>query len=411
MYQLRRLSPFLICAACCWVVGYSFHLKPASTSDLERTDSEIQPRKIPLAVIRNDTRLASMAPRQLNELCQWLQPYWETHRASDILHALRLWGPAAVFPPEAPFSVPAKVAPMQGQEMMAFFLHQKTFQKFFLSPEAFFFRSPRGIGHRTAPRDPSALAHYDDFVALAAELSLPSDTSFFSKKEHFTIKDMLRHALYYFTESGEIEFSAVAFAAYLPRGQNWRNRFGQEFDFDRLAELLITRDLKTCACYGTHVPYALSVFLVADDQEKIVSQAARLRILSRLAGFSKALQTFQGAAGWWDRRWCKECFTMPRIEEEEVEWVRSTGHHLEWLALAPPEVRPPASIVQKAVSFISNSLKRSPRFYLSQAVFFNPYSHAGRAVLLWSGYRFGAEILPKSPGKVPVDFTTRKKSA
>jgi hypothetical protein len=133
--------------------------------------------------------------------------------------------------------------------------------------------------------------------------------------------------------------------------------------------------------------------LLADEQEKVLNEKARMAILNRLREFCHALEKSQAVSGYWDRSWHTELAVSEKIEKEEVEWVRSTGHHLEWLALAPPDIRPSPAHLTKALSFTIRALKNVPRFQFSEAMVFNPYSHAGRAVLLWSGYRFGSELL------------------
>jgi hypothetical protein len=63
--------------------------------------------------------------------------------------------------------------------------------------------------------------------------------------------------------------------------------------------------------------------------------------------------------------------------------VTSTGHHLEWLAIVPPELRPDRKLIQLAVSGILGVVEEMTpyardRWYLD-------LSHLGRALSLMLG--------------------------
>ena len=60
-----------------------------------------------------------------------------------------------------------------------------------------------------------------------------------------------------------------------------------------------------------------------------------------------------------------------------------TGHHLEWLALAPEEVQPPRETVIRAAQWLTRSLREMDEKDLLEA--YGPYTHAARALCLWRG--------------------------
>ena len=322
-----------------------------------------------------------------------LVPWWETTTASSVLHALRLWGPRARFPATSPYPVPEGSYALHGHDMLRFFTRQTSFESFFRSPAPYFRRTQQGVSVRTLSRDPSATAHRDDFIALAAELALPLDARFDWGDTPFTLRELFHYSFQYFHPEWELEFTAVAYAHYLPPSDSWTNRFGERYCFDRLAELLVSTDLTTCACYGTHVPYALAALLAADEQIPVLTPAIRGLAGDRLRGFSSCLVELQGAAGWWDRRWTPERSSTPKFEHQEMEWVRSTGHHLEWMALVAPDLRPPEIVIRRAAEFLIQALETRGTYRLSQTVEYNPYSHAARTLVLLAGEQFAADVL------------------
>jgi hypothetical protein len=60
-----------------------------------------------------------------------------------------------------------------------------------------------------------------------------------------------------------------------------------------------------------------------------------------------------------------------------------TGHHLEWLALAPEEVQPPREAVVRAAQWLVTALMEMDEKQIAAA--YGPYSHAARALCLWRG--------------------------
>jgi hypothetical protein len=58
-----------------------------------------------------------------------------------------------------------------------------------------------------------------------------------------------------------------------------------------------------------------------------------------------------------------------------------TGHHLEWLALAPDEVQPPRETIVRAGQWLARTLIEMDQQELTAT--YGPYSHAARALCLW----------------------------
>jgi hypothetical protein len=335
-------------------------------------------------------------PARLERALEGLEPYWEERRFGDLLHALRLWGPDAEFPRKPARAIAQGATPADSREMLSYFLDEAKFRRRFPTENPFVFFSSHGPATREGQSVPAANRHHDDFLALAGEVGLPRDTQLAWDGKKFSLEDLFGHSFQWFQPDQELEFTAMAYAYCLPPAKSWTNRFGQQFDFDQLANLLVRQHPSRGGCYGTHVPYSLAVLLAADEQEPILSPTARARVEDRLKAISRALVEVQSGAGWWDRKWIKERASAPPMEDELDEWVRSTSHHLEWIALVGPELRPPQENIDRAVRFLLEVLERAEPRMLSPAKRYAPYSHAGRALCLMAGKRYAAELMGAS---------------
>ncbi len=357
---------------------------------LSRPES-VRLRRLPLRVDAKCSFADLIPEEDLQRELSLMEPYWEYHRVGDGLHALRLWGPDTVFPDIPPYPVPSGVEAWQSRDMLNLYLDENVFRAQFPASQPYFFPSRHGLGERKA-EDLAATVHDNNFLHLAAEIGLPLDTPMRWAGRRFTLADVFAHACAWFDPAQELEFTAVAFALYLQPGASWMNRFGERYDLNHVAEALVDRDLMKCTCYGTHVPYALAVLLAVDEQEPVLSERVRLRVQERLKAIAVDLENSQGAAGWWDRRWAGELQSKVPFEPEEIELIRSTGHHLEWMALAPPECRPNDAYIRRTVRFL---LKVLDQFHMSipQAYYFTACSHAGHALVLLADRRYAREFM------------------
>jgi hypothetical protein len=331
-----------------------------------------------------------VSPKELAEVLQYLEPNWEYHRAGDLLHALRLWGPQARFPAQAAFVVPAGVRPLSGADMLRFFQEEQEFRRWYPLSPPYFFPGRQGWSARIGERNTIEYnLHVDDFLALAAECRLPLDTLFHWGGQTFTLADLFAASFYWYHPQQELEFTAVAYGHYVRGGASWLNRFGQRYTLEDVAAQVLALAPARRACYGTHVPYALVILWRAGEEAGVLSAAMRQRLWERMQYFSRRLVQTQRAAGWWDASWAGPISGGQDLEE----LVTCPGHHLEWLALAPAEVCPPLEVVRRAAQQLFAFLREPDVRVLSAAKQYAPTSHAARALVLWSGRFYAAELL------------------
>lgn len=135
-------------------------------------------------------------------------------------------------------------------------------------------------------------------------------------------------------------------------------------------------------CSGTHRVYSLMLLIRLDDEFDILSDAARERSSAHLERVRDLLIESQWDDGRWPSNWPDGADAAANpIEEELYKQVVATGHHLEWLAIAPRDLHPPEEQIRKAMRWlIDTTTARTATEIMPDYTY---YSHVGSALALW----------------------------
>lgn len=292
------------------------------------------------------------------------------------LHALRLWGPKADFNDPA---IPS------GAKMCDFFLNDVVFRAVVGEDAPPLVEADQvGVRIRSYDRDDlnrrTSSVHTDDVLATFGEIGVPTDHVLHTRDGDVTVAELIRASMRRFhTVQGEYEWSTISFARYVMPTTSWKNQYGQKIDVGDLIEECIEPHLRQGVCGGTHRLEALVVLLRADDIAPALSRRERRRITEHLAGVSRLLVATQQEAGYWTKHWGD----LPKSNDVAPlsERILATGHHLEWLALAPVELQPPRETIVRAAQWLVRAMLEVDKETI--AVEYGPFSHSARALCLW----------------------------
>jgi hypothetical protein len=245
-------------------------------------------------------------------------------------------------------------------------------------PYPFLQRSRFGVSVQVD--SPGGFAHLDQYLKAFGELALPSSTPVrLPDGDWLTIEDVLRESLANFNIDQELEFTAVAYARWLPPTKSWVDRYGVAYTFDELASALLDRRADKTACNGVHTLYAIVNLLRVNAVYKILAPATTRRLEARLAEASRQLEQHQHSTGVWLARWYQS--KEPAVDGSfalQAIWV--TGHHLEWIALAPQGLRPRRATILLAAHALARLLLEHS--YMTAANTYPQFSHACRRLAL-----------------------------
>lgn len=237
-------------------------------------------------------------------------------------------------------------------------------------------------------------AHPGAYEQVMAELGVPSSLELRVKdRGDARLVNLIQDSARRVHRDIECEWSAISLGMYLA-SHRWKNRFGEWVDFDMLADWLMSKVPGQGACYGTHVPYAMTLLhrLGREGKQalssKIVAKLDRT-LVERTSLLAKALSP----NGTWDAKWGKYITTKNEAvlhKHRDLVRVICTGHHLEWMSYRPCKSRIPESLLRKVVLFLASALPEFEAALRADWFLQLPLSHAVRAICNLHG------VIPRS---------------
>ncbi|MCA8987323.1 MAG: hypothetical protein KDA78_06765 [Planctomycetaceae bacterium] len=226
--------------------------------------------------------------------------------------------------------------------------------------------------------------HHDHMLACVTEAGARLDTPvILPSTRQVTLEQILRESMRDFRfDERETEWSALAFGLWLPPEKSWRAIDGREISFDLLAKRMMRGYLEKGVCSGTHRFYSLMVLWRLDQDYDILSDEMEAEVYAHLELIRDLISESQFPDGHWPSNWDQgaEAVSNP-IEDAMRGKIIATGHHLEWLAIAPPELHPPQELIENAARWIIQTTKQqSPELILQRYTFL---SHVGNALSMW----------------------------
>jgi hypothetical protein len=305
---------------------------------------------------------------------------------SSALHVLRLFGPdVSVVDPKDHASVSLLSLLLEHRRRTAFFGDQPALVE---TLEGIRCRTVDQQEEELARLHPERQSHADQFLALLAEAGIPLSQPLSTARGSGTVEAILTDSLANFhPKQPEIEWSALAFALYLPPRASWTNKYGEVMSFDMLTGELMKRDFKSgLACGGTHLLYSLVVLLRADEVAPVLSAAIREDARSYLKRMAEAVAANQSQEGWWGLDWYEAVDGRRGMSEyteaRDSDFVLITGHHLEWMLLLPTDLAPPRECFSRGTYWLKTHLLAAKRQTMMAQ--YCPYSHAGKVLALVS---------------------------
>ena len=338
-----------------------------------------------IAPLYDDPQLVS--DEELAAVLKQIIPHFPAKKMkpNHIEHALRAWHVDAKFQdPDA----------LSGEKLRDFLIDYGRFaaswkpeQESDPQPEPLLQERPDdGVYVHWGREASSASVHHDHLLACLTEAGLPlSQPVFTPNRRDLTFRDVLRQALRDFRyDERETEWSVMAFGLWLaPTAKSWRLADGREMSFDLLAQRLLRGHKKMGTCGGTHRLYSLMVLLRLDEQYDILSDDVQKAVFRHLETVRDLLTIGQFEDGHWPYNWPAgdEAVKKPDLSIPLFRHVIATGHHLEWLSIAPESLHPPREQIRQAAAWvIQKTVAMSEAEILENYTFF---SHVGNSLAMW----------------------------
>ena len=372
-----------------FAVGFAA-LNEQNTRKLEKLVTRVDanphiplPRREPLTITPLYDDPSVVTDDELAAVLMKIRPKFPAsqRKPNYVEHALRAWGQSAEF---------QDPAVMSGADLRDFLVdHSQYAASWSLAGnghdvEPILIEELHGIDVRWGSRSELSV-HHDHMLACLAEAGVTLDERVFTPSgKHHDVADVLQQALQDFRlDERETEWSTLAFALYLPPTREFRTATDRRIDFDMLARRLIRGQRQLGVCSGTHRVYSLMVLWRLDQDFDILSDAVETEVWQHLEGVRDSIIASQYPDGRWPTNWPDGAKALTNPDPNSVEYreVIATGHHLEWLAIAPLELHPPREQVRKAAQWLIANTAGKTEVEIRQKYTF--YSHVGNALALW----------------------------
>lgn len=300
-------------------------------------------------------------------------------RPNLVEHALRTWGS------EIEFTNPDIIS---GPQMKEFLTDMAKFvDSWGKDSTPLMIANEDGVHVRFA-EDRSGSVHHDHTLAALTEAGLSLDDRVFTTAREMHVRNIVIEALRDFRlDELETEWSVMSFALWMApqKTATWHNGEGRQITFDMLAERLMRNHKRDGVCLGTHRVYSLMLLVRLDDQNegRLITPETRIQIMNYLASVRDLIASAQREDGSWGSNWTdgRDALTKADPAEEISKRVIATGHHLEWLSIAPIELHPPKEQILKAADWLVANVAATPQDEIDANYTF--YSHVGKALSMW----------------------------
>lgn len=334
------------------------------------------PRETPLTVepLYDDSEVVS--DEELAAVLAQVQPRFPRERLKPnyVEHALRTWWLKSKF---------ADPKVMSGEAMKEFLTdHGQYLASWGDKTPPLLQDESTGVAIRWGKED-GASVHHDHWLACLTEAGIGLHEPVFTPNRSREIADVLQEALRDFRlDENEVEWSAMAFGLWIAPQKTWTTRHGRTLSFDLLADRLMRGHKRFGVCSGTHRLYSLMVLVRLDDDHDILTDETREKIMDHMRSVRDLITACQFEDGHWPSNWSDGADALRKpIDDELYKQVIATGHHLEWMAIAPRELHVPREQILKGADWvIKTTIEQSLSDIGTRYTFF---SHVGNALALW----------------------------
>ena len=338
----------------------------------------VVPREKPLVITPLYDRPDLMSDEDLAAVLKQVQPRFPrlSLKPNHVEHALRTWGVGAQFQDPTVLS---------GKELMEFLTdHGKYINSWGKKMAPLLQDTPTGVSIRFDRADGGSI-HHDHWLASLTEAGVSLNTPVFTpRRRNATIHDVLDQALRDFRlDERETEWTALAFGLWIAPQNEWTGGDGRHYSFDLLSQRLRRGQKELGVCSGTHRVYSLMALVRLDDEFKeTLTDGERENAIGYLKSVRDRIVDSQFPDGHWPSNWPdgKSAVEHPKTDEFK-SIVIATGHHLEWLSIAPQELHPPEETIQRAMQWIIQTTKDQPQQTILDNYTF--FSHIGKAAAMW----------------------------
>jgi hypothetical protein len=195
--------------------------------------------------------------------------------------------------------------------------------------------------------------HQDQFIAEMAQWNMPRDRPFLVDGKQYTFEDFTRQSKMRASvdpkREQELSWAIVIVAQYYGTKHRWTNAFGEQLSLEDIVRYELNQPIDKAACGGTHrlfgLTWALHLHLAGGGK----LDGVWAEVAAKINEYKGKALTYQNEDG---------SFSTPYLAgqgkaRDPQQRLNTTGHVLEWLALAMTDEELRLPRVQEAASALA----------------------------------------------------------
>jgi hypothetical protein len=250
----------------------------------------------------------------------------------------------------------------------------------------------KGVRSVMDPGTKIGQGHEDQWLGYLSQAKVSPETPIVIKGQKFKVSDLIEQSKWDVRDGMEATWTLMALATLIPLDSKWTAKDGNEWTIERIVGMEAAQDLTHSACGGSHRLYGLSIALDRFRREggKVAGGwlAAEQKINDSIAK-AKAFQQPDGG-------FSANFFTRAATDADIGNRINSTGHTLEFLAVALSDKELAEPWMVRAVEFLCSRLEMTK----DREVECGGLYHAAHGLQIYRQRRFGEVAQTKA---VPVD--------
>jgi hypothetical protein len=210
-----------------------------------------------------------------------------------------------------------------------------------------FFTTQWGLDVQMGPASVGQ-GHQDQFIAEMGQWSMPADRKVIVYGREYTFMDFVRHAQMRArtTSNQELSWAICVIGQYLGTDIEWINGHGEELHFEDIVRYELDQSVEKAACGGTHRLFGLNWAYHLHVERGGSRDGIWEEVAAKTAKYRDLARQYQNPDG----SFSTDFFRGPGNSQDKNLRINTTGHTLEWLALALTDSELKEPWVQDAAS-------------------------------------------------------------
>jgi hypothetical protein len=195
-----------------------------------------------------------------------------------------------------------------------------------------FLPSPDGLDVRTMVGSGIGQGHQDQFVAEMAQWNMPRTRKVVVNGENYTYEDFLRHSKMRasLTRNQELSWLIVIVSQYYGTDHQWTTTYGESLSLEDVVRYELEQPIDTAACGGTHRLFGMTWAYHLHLSHGGKAVGVWKDVEAKIAEYKKKARQYRNGDG----TFSSEYLSKPASTADADRRINTTGHVLEWLALA-----------------------------------------------------------------------------